>query len=179
MKYLLFGAFVIVPIAEIATFIQVGNVIGLWPTLGIILLTAVLGTGLLRYQGLATLNQAQTALNEGELPLTSVIHGVFLLVAGLLLLTPGFITDGIGFLLFVPPLRLLIASWAIEKFKNSKNIHVQSSGPGRGYAASRSSSPVIEGEFTVADENDEKANDTSDRLKPPKNNPDPDSPWRQ
>jgi len=179
LKYLLFGAFVIVPIAEIATFIQVGDVIGLWPTLGIILLTAFLGTGLLRYQGLATLNQAQGALNEGELPLTSVIHGVFLLVAGLLLLTPGFITDGIGFLLFIPPLRLLIAKWAIEKFKNSKNIHVQTSGPGSGNPASRSSSPVIEGEFTVADEEGETANDKPDRLKSSKNNPESDSPWQQ
>ena len=179
MKYLLFGAFVIVPIAEIATFIQVGDVIGLWPTLGIILLTAFLGTGLLRYQGLATLNQAQTALNDGELPLTSVIHGVFLLVAGLLLLTPGFITDGIGFLLFIPPLRLLIAKWVIEKFKNSKNIHVQTPGSGRNNPASGSSSPVIEGEFTVAEDDDENTDDGPDRLKSSKNNPESDSPWRQ
>ena len=184
MKYLLFGAFVIVPIAEIATFIQVGDIIGLWPTLAIILLTAFLGTGLLRYQGLATLNQAQTALNDGELPLTSVIHGVFLLIAGLLLLTPGFITDGIGFLLFVPPLRLLIAKWAIEKFKNSRNIHVQTTRPGqttgtsRNNPTSRSASPVIEGEFTVAEDDDENANDQPDRLKSSKNYPDPDSPWR-
>ncbi len=179
MKYLLFGAFVIVPIAEIATFIQVGDVIGLWPTLGIILLTAFLGTGLLRYQGLATLNQAQGALDEGELPLTSVIHGVFLLVAGLLLLTPGFITDGIGFLLFIPPLRLLIAKWAIEKFKNRKNIRVQTTGPGNVNPANRPSSPVIEGEFTVAGEGDEPTNDRPDTLKPSKNTPDPDSPWRK
>ena len=179
MKYLLFGAFVIVPIAEIATFIQVGDIIGLWPTLGIILLTAFLGTGLLRYQGLTTLSQAQTALNEGELPLTSVIHGVFLLVAGLLLLTPGFITDGVGFLLFIPPLRLLIAKWAIEKFENSKNIHVQTTSSGSDNPGRRSASPVIEGEFTVADEDGERANDASDRLKPSENNPDPDSPWRQ
>jgi len=179
LKYLLFGAFVIVPIAEIATFIQVGDVIGLWPTLGIILLTAFLGTGLLRFQGLATLNRAQTALNEGELPLTSVIHGVFLLVAGLLLLTPGFITDGVGFLLFIPPLRLLIAKWMIEKFKNSENIRVQTTGPGSGNPASRSSPPVIEGEFTVADEDGETENDASDRQKSPENNSDTDSPWRQ
>lgn len=179
MKYLLFSAFVIVPIAEIATFIQVGDVIGLWSTLGIILLTAFLGTGLLRYQGLATLNQAQTALNEGELPLTSVIHSVFLLVAGLLLLTPGFITDGVGFLLFVPPLRLLIAKWAIEKFKASKNIHVQTTGSGSSNPASRSASPVIEGEFTVAEEDDDIADGGPDRLESSKNNPDSNSPWRQ
>jgi len=179
LKYLLFGAFVIVPIAEIATFIQVGDIIGLWPTLGIILLTAFLGTGLLRYQGIATLNRAQASLNDGELPLTSVIHSVFLLVAGLLLLTPGFITDGVGFLLFIPPLRLLIARWVIEKIKNSKNIRVQTTGPGSGSPADRSSPPVIEGEFTVANDDSETANDASDRQKSTKNNSDTGSPWRQ
>jgi len=157
----------------------VGDVIGLWLTLGIILLTAFLGTGLLRFQGLATLNRAQNALNEGELPLTSVIHGVFLLIAGLLLLTPGFITDGVGFLLFIPPLRLLIAKWAIDRFKNSENIRVQTAGPGSGNPAGRSSPPVIEGEFTVADEDGEIANDTTDGPKSPENNSDSDSPWRQ
>ncbi len=175
LKYLLFGIFVIVPIAEIATFIQVGDIIGLWPTLGIILLTAFLGTGLLRYQGIATLNQAQTSLNDGELPLAPVVHGVFLLAAGLLLLTPGFITDAIGFLLFFPPLRLLIGKWVIEKIKTSKNTRVQTGSP----AGSRSAPPVIEGEFTVADEDSGDADEASDPQKPPDNAPSSDSPWRQ
>ncbi len=175
LKYLLFGVFVIVPIAEIATFMRVGDIIGLWPTLGIILLTAFLGTGLLRYQGIATLNQAQTSLNEGELPLTSVIHGVFLLVAGLLLLTPGFITDAVGFLLFIPSLRLLIAKWAIEKFKSNKHSYIYSSTSPGGNPATSPDAPVIEGEFTVADED---ANNTGDTEKLPKNNAASDSPWK-
>lgn len=175
MKYLLFGVFVIIPIAEIATFIKVGNLIGLWPTLGIILLTAFLGTGLLRYQGMATLNQAQASLNNGELPLTPVIHGVFLLVAGLLLLTPGFITDAAGFLLFIPPLRLKIAKWVIEKFKINQQAHIYS-GPGGGNnPAGSSASPVIEGEFTVAEED---GDSTSDPQNLPENKKSPDSPWQ-
>ena len=178
MKYLLFGVFVIVPIAEIATFMQVGDVIGLWPTLGIILLTAFLGTGLLRFQGIATLNQAQISLNDGELPLTSVIHGVFLLIAGLLLLTPGFITDAVGFLLFIPPLRLLIAKWAIEKFKNSKHTRVHMNTPGNNNHPNPSQSPIIEGEFTVADE-DEGDDMKSDLKKLPENKASSDSPWRK
>jgi len=177
LKYLLFGVFIIVPIAEIATFIQVGDVIGLWPTLGIILLTAFLGTGLLRYQGITTLNQAQASLNQGELPLTSVIHGVFLLVAGLLLLTPGFITDVVGFLLFIPPLRLVMAKWAIDKFKNSRQDRVHTNTPPGGGPARPSASPVIEGEFTVAD--DEDADSAPDSQKLPKSEAASDSPWQQ
>jgi len=177
LKYLLFGVFIIVPIAEIATFIQVGDIIGLWPTLGIILLTAFLGTGLLRYQGITTLNQAQASLNRGELPLTSVIHGVFLLVAGLLLLTPGFITDAIGLLLFIPPLRLVLAKWAIEKFKNSQHGRVQTNTAHGGGPEGPFASPVIEGEFTIADEED--GDNTPDSQKLSKNGETSDSPWQQ
>lgn len=176
LKFLLFGIFVIVPVAEIATFMAVGDIVGLWPTLGIILLTAFLGTGLLRYQGMATLNQAQKSLNDGELPLTSVIHGIFLLVAGLLLLTPGFITDGIGFLLFIPPLRLLIAKSVIEKFKNSTATRTHPNSPHSRGDGKFSASPIIEGEFTVADED---ADNPDAREKLPKNDATSSSPWKQ
>ena len=181
MKYLLFCIFVVVPIAEIAMFIQVGDVIGLWPTIAIIIVTAFLGTALLRFQGLATLARAQGALNAGELPLESVIHGVFLLIAGLLLLTPGFITDFVGFLLFIPPLRLGIAQWVIHKFKNAKNIHIHqtftagsstpTAGPGKPTDA-----PIIEGDFTIAEDE----TDVSSRLEEtPEKGPSTTSPWKQ
>jgi len=176
LKYLLFGLFVIVPIAEIATFIQIGDIIGLWPTLGIILLTAFFGTGLLRYQGMTTLNQAQLSLNDGELPLTPVIHGVFLLIAGLLLLTPGFITDAVGFGLFIPPLRLLIAKWAIEKFKNSPRTGMQPGASANSKPAGTATSTIIEGEYTIADDDSENAPGSE---KSSKNNPGSNSPWRQ
>jgi UPF0716 protein FxsA len=178
LKYLLFGVFVIVPIAEIATFIQVGDIIGLWPTLGVILLTAFLGTGLLRYQGITTLNQAQASLNNGELPLTSVIHGVFLLIAGLLLLTPGFITDVVGFLLFIPPLRLVMAKWALEKFKNSKHARVHTNTSPGSHPAGASAPPVIEGEFTIANDEDD-ADSAPDSQKLPKKDAASHSPWQQ
>ncbi len=175
MKYLLFVAFIVVPIAEIATFIRVGDIIGLWPTLGIIVLTAFLGTGLLRYQGMATLKTAQRSLDSGELPLDSVIHGLFLLVAGLLLLTPGFITDLIGFLLFIPPLRLMIAQWALAKLKKSKNVHIRGS-TGFKPSSSSSKSPIIEGEFSIADDDQDPP---PDNKNPPKNGSASNSPWRQ
>ena len=103
---ILFLLFVSVPVLEIALFIEVGGWIGLWPTLAIVVATAMAGTSLLRMQGLKVAADAQAALEKGNLPMEPVIHGVFLLVAGLLLLTPGFFTDAVGFSLFVPPVRL-------------------------------------------------------------------------
>lgn len=175
MNYLLFAVFVLVPIAEIATFIQVGDLIGLWPTIAVVIVTAFLGTGLLRFQGMTTLARAQASLNAGELPLESVIHGVFLLAAGLLLLTPGFITDIVGFLLFVPPFRLAIAHWAIYKFKNSKNMHIYSSGTPKKPGTPKGA-PIIEGDFTVADDEEDK---DSPSLGPRKNGSSTNSPWKQ
>jgi len=103
---IVFLLFLTVPVLEIAVFIEVGDWIGLWPTLAIVVLTAIAGTSLLRMQGLKVVADGQAALEKGDLPMEPVIHGVFLLVAGLLLLTPGFVTDAVGFSLFLPPVRL-------------------------------------------------------------------------
>jgi UPF0716 protein FxsA len=103
---LLVLAFMIgVPILEIALFIEVGAVIGLWPTLVVVVFTAILGTLLLRRQGLSVLFRFRQSMEAGGLPLEQLFDGICLLLAGALLLTPGFFTDGIGFLLFVAPLR--------------------------------------------------------------------------
>ena len=99
------GAFILVPLIEIAVFIQVGGWIGLWPTLALIVLTAVLGTWQLRAQGIATLARARSQMERGVMPARELFDGLCLLVAGALLLTPGFVTDAVGGLLFVPPLR--------------------------------------------------------------------------
>lgn len=105
MGLLLLAAFILVPLVEIAVFIEVGGLIGLWPTLALIVLTAVLGSWQLRAQGLATLNQARRQMEQGIMPARALFDGLCLLVAGALLLTPGFVTDTVGALLFVPPLR--------------------------------------------------------------------------
>jgi len=104
----MFAAFVAVPIVEIGLFIQVGGWIGLWPTLGIVVLTAIAGTALMRAQGLATLAELQRRMNAGENPTGLLAHGAMILVAGVLLLTPGFFTDAVGFLLLLPPVRAAI-----------------------------------------------------------------------
>jgi UPF0716 protein FxsA len=105
MRLLLLAAFIAVPLIEIAVFIQVGGWLGLWPTLGLILLTAVIGSWQLRAQGMATLESARRQLDEGRLPTRELFDGLCLLFAGALLLTPGFVTDIAGGLLFVPPVR--------------------------------------------------------------------------
>ncbi len=105
MGLLLLAAFILVPLIEIAVFIEIGGVIGLWPTLALILLTAMLGSWQLRAQGLATLNRARSQMEQGVMPARELFDGLCLLVAGALLLTPGFVTDAAGALLFVPPLR--------------------------------------------------------------------------
>ena len=95
----------VIPIAEIAAFIAVGQWIGIGWTLLMILVTAVIGTILLRVQGFGLIARARGEVSAGRVPARELVHGVMLLVAGVLLLTPGFITDTLGFLLFVPPLR--------------------------------------------------------------------------
>lgn len=95
----------VVPIAEITVFILVGNLIGLWPTIGLVIGSAIIGTLLLRRQGLSTLMRIQAETQAGRMPGRELVHGVMILVAGVLLLTPGLITDAIGYLLFVPAIR--------------------------------------------------------------------------
>ena len=108
----LFLVLVGVPILEIALFIQVGGLIGLWPTILLVILTAILGASMLRAQGVAALRQLQTEIDRGGDPSPLIVHGAMLLFAGALLLTPGFFTDAVGFTLLVPKAREAIIAWA-------------------------------------------------------------------
>ena len=114
----LFLAFLLVPIIEIALFIQVGGLIGLWPTLAIVVLTAVLGTWLVRTQGRMAMGQLQRAFSELDDPTEPLAHGAMILFSGALLLTPGFFTDAIGFALLMPGVRV-----AVFRYLRSK-VHV-------------------------------------------------------
>lgn len=106
---LLLLIFIIVPLVEIGLFIQIGGLIGALPTIGLIILTAVIGVGLIRLQGLITLARIREKLNRDEIPATDLVEGLMLLVAAILLLTPGFFTDTVGFLLLIPPIRQPLA----------------------------------------------------------------------
>ncbi len=108
MAIVLLIAFIATPIVEIAVFIEIGGLIGLWPTLAVVVATAFAGTWLLRMQGIATLQKAQESLARQEFPMQQVFDGLCLLFAGALLLTPGFVTDAIGLALFVLPVRWFV-----------------------------------------------------------------------
>lgn len=105
MFRILFLIFLIVPLVEIYVLLKVGGVIGALPTVALVVLTAVLGAVLIRLQGLVTFWRLQEKLQVGEMPAEEMLTGVALLLAGALLLTPGFVTDAVGFGLLVPPLR--------------------------------------------------------------------------
>lgn len=151
--------FIAVPIAEIALFIEIGDMIGLWPTLATIVVTALVGATLVRRQGLAALDRAQAALAEDRFPVEEVVTGLCLLISGALLLTPGFLTDAIGFALLIPPLRAAIGGALIRQAAKSKRFTVHTTGPGGGPGAGGAGGPrrgpdgrpIIDGEFEEVD----------------------------
>ncbi|WOX06143.1 FxsA family protein [Microbulbifer pacificus] len=100
--------FIVLPILEMWLLITVGEKIGALPTIGLVLFTAVVGVALLRRQGISTLMRAQEKMRAGEVPAREMAEGIFLAVGGALLLTPGFITDALGFICLIPGLRQLV-----------------------------------------------------------------------
>ena len=141
VHHLLFLLFVTVPLAEIYLLLEVGGMIGAFPTVGLVVLTAVAGAALVRAQGFSTIRQVRRSMDAGEVPAMAIIEGIFLLVAGALLLTPGFLTDAIGFGCLVPPLRRALVMRFVEK----RVIRAHPPGP-----ASRHGH-VIEGEYERED----------------------------
>ena len=137
--HLLILLFVAVPIAEIYLLLEVGGVIGALPTIGLVVFTAVVGAALVRAQGFSTIQQVRRTMDAGELPAVAIIEGIFLLLAGALLLTPGFLTDAIGFCCLVPPLRRAV----IVRFIESRIVGTHRAAARRGH--------VIEGEFKRED----------------------------
>ena len=107
----------IVPIVEIGVFIAIGGQIGTFYTLLMILVTAVLGTILLRIEGFRVLDQIRREMAAGRLPTRQLSSGVMIMIAGVLLLTPGFVTDAIGFLLFLPPVQAAIRAFLASRVK--------------------------------------------------------------
>jgi len=146
---LLLFAFIFVPVIEIAVLIRVGSAIGAGTTILVVIFTAILGAYLVRQQGFATLHAVQKEMNEGRVPAMQMAEGIALLFAGAVLLTPGFVTDAIGFALLTPPIRRGIISW----FANQGMIRSQTMGSGFNAAQdvsprTKTSSTVIEGEYS-------------------------------
>ncbi|RED51372.1 FxsA family protein [Aestuariispira insulae] len=171
--------FILVPIIEITLFIQIGEQIGLGWTIATVIITAFIGTHLVRSQGLRALASAQSSLDQQKLPLEEIFTGLCLLVAGALLLTPGFLTDAIGFTLLAPPFRKVAGRKVMDYLKARGNVHFQT-GPRGGFDFSGAqgqqyhrgpggSGDIIEGEFEVkndAHNSDRPAHDENDRLPP-------------
>lgn len=116
MFKILVTVFVLVPLLEIYLFLKIGAQIGAVPTLLLILFTAVLGAYLLRLQGLQTLARIKETTDRGELPAVPLVEGLILLAAGVLLLTPGFFTDTLGFVCLIPRLRSRLASYLLQGY---------------------------------------------------------------
>ncbi|MDH5229017.1 MAG: FxsA family protein [Gammaproteobacteria bacterium] len=154
MFRLLFLAFLVIPILEIYLLIKVGTVIGALATVFCVVATAVLGAYLLKLQGISTLSRVQGMLAQGQIPAIEMLEGLMLLVAGALLLTPGFFTDALGFLILIPGFRRGVIVWLL---KNSQIIRVNTQQtPPRNPDTKQGQKPpstpnVIEGEYTRDD----------------------------
>lgn len=167
MALILLAVFIGLPLLEVAVFIQIGGVIGVWPTIAATVATALAGSLLLRAQGLATLMRARAQMDQGQLPAREMFEGVCLVLAGALLLVPGFVTDVVGLLLFVPPLRellrLAIARHIAAKAARGEahvfvdGVEVRPGGPRKGRG------PVIDGDYEdVSREGPERDDDDDD-----------------
>ncbi|WP_460019529.1 FxsA family protein [Magnetospira thiophila] len=143
MGLLLVLTFVFVPLAEIALFIEVGDQIGVWPTIGATIATALIGTSIMRLQGRATFERARQSMDRGEMPVDEALDGVLLLLSGALLLTPGFFTDSLGFLLLLPPLR----AWLRGQFRSRMDSHPGFRVRGEARRPRNAQGKVIDGEF--------------------------------
>ncbi len=134
--------------------IEVAGYIDALPTIGLVMLTAVIGVALLKRQGLSTLTRGMGRLNQGQLPAQEMAEGLLLAVAGALLLTPGFITDTVGFLLLFPPSRQLIAARLLKSVQvvgAEASFHARTGGPHPGAQAPGSApqGPGPEGPVTI------------------------------
>tara|TARA_R110001583_G_scaffold14252_1_gene59963 strand:+ start:2214 stop:2705 length:492 start_codon:yes stop_codon:yes gene_type:complete len=156
----LFILFVVLPILEMWLLIEVGSLIGSLPTIAMVVFTAVVGAALLKQQGVDTLTRAQQRLSSGQVPATEILEGLLLAVGGALLLTPGFITDTLGFVCLIGPLRQwlvgLLLKRGIMQANSFQTTGFQSTGTEHGGAdrtessvnpSPRRETVIIEGDF--------------------------------
>ena len=158
-----------VPTLEILVFIEVGGTVGLFNTIAFVIVTAAIGAYLLRSQGLEVLHRVQQNLAANQLPVYELFDGAFLLIAGVLLLTPGFVTDGVGFLLFMPPFRTLLRHIIVRRLANSGRTQMWTTAdPHTQETQTRPGDIIIDGDFeeiTSKSEGDTKdENDESNKL---------------
>lgn len=158
--------FVALPILELWLLIKIGGMIGFFPTVALILLTAAVGSQLVRRQGLTVLSRIREAQGRGEMPALPMLDGAALLLAGFMLLTPGFVSDALGFILLVPGLRQKIARRLL-----SRVVIMQSAGgtanehyAGRGEHSRPNPNASLEGDYEKRDDATTPGGDKSPRT---------------
>lgn len=142
----LFLAMIAVPLIEISLFVIVGQSIGLWPTLAIVIFTAILGSWLLRHQGAREMGKLRSSFIEMRDPAEPIVSGGLLIFAGALLLTPGYLTDAIGLILMIPPVR----EWLYRRIAAKSMVKAQYFSNAHGFEQNTHSdygSTVIDGEY--------------------------------
>ncbi|MCZ6711477.1 MAG: FxsA family protein [Gammaproteobacteria bacterium] len=149
-----FLVFFVTPIVEMYLLIEVGGYIGTLQTVVLVMLTAVIGIALLRRQGFATLTRGIGRLQAGEVPAQEMAEGILLAVAGALLITPGFVTDAVGFALLAPHVRAPIARWLLSRVTQlNPGFDPRHDATGFG-ARADAKNRIFEGEFERSDRND-------------------------
>ena len=118
MFFKLFLAFTTIPLVEIYLLIHIGSVFGVFTSIALVFFTGLLGAYLARIQGIKTLFKIQESIKEGRMPSGELLEALLIVAAGIVLLTPGFLTDTIGFLLLLPNIREIVKSWVPSKIKN-------------------------------------------------------------
>lgn len=203
MSLFLFIIFIILPIAEIAIFIQASYIISIPAVIALTLATAFTGSFLLRMQGFAALNRFMQSVEKGETPVIPILDGIGILVAGVLLLTPGLLTDAIGLLLFVPAVRHTLGRYVFQRILSSGKMRFHYHGDGSGVewtdfrdnikpgtgsgpgewpkdTGPRRSDNVVDAEFeTIAPEDDEKDGTPAQRADEKDSDRNKHSPWRK
>ena len=134
--------FFLMPIIEMYLLFTVAGYIDALPTVGLVMLTAVIGVSLLKRQGLATLTRGVGRMNSGQVPGQEIAEGILLGIAGALLITPGFVTDTVGFLLLFPPSRMAIASAILRNATLQANVQSNMSANASFYETGSESSPT-------------------------------------
>jgi UPF0716 protein FxsA len=138
--------FVGIPLIELYFLIKVGMEIGAFPTIFLTVFTALLGAWMVRHQGFATLNRVRESMQRGEVPALEMLEGTVLLICGFLLLLPGFVTDAVGFVLLVPPLRRWLLTTGLQRAGILHPVRPGKAGDSSQYQR------VIEGEFRREDD---------------------------
>jgi UPF0716 protein FxsA len=170
MRFLFSLALIGLPVLDIATLIFVGGSIGAWPTVGLVVLSAIAGVMLIRAQGFAILSQARKTLEAGRFPAREVLDGASVLIGGVLLILPGFLSDILGLILLLPPFRALLLGLIGRRVRRSGHFAFWNIEP----PAAPSPKPggsIIEGEYqTIEPTGSTDVTGVDD--KPPR------SPWR-